>query len=503
MSALSTFRRQPQTPQGPVIAIATGFAVVIAVALLGVVCARLAISHYGKPAIEALIGAPVLIAIARRPAVAVVVLLAVVASTFAYGVLPRVNLPGHPPINLADLCLAAAVGGTLLRRPWHSWPVPVRRYLMVLVLMLALMGVATVKTSLLGASQSRDALLNYRNFLYLGVALTIALELRDTLWRRMLDVTIVFAGLVSVLAILAAASGSFAHELQNLSPTTVYSSTAVASSSGVNVGSTARIRVQGLFFIYSMLIPTLVMVLMVKDRWRLMRLGALVLMLAAVGLSLDRNIYGGALVGVLVTALLGGAKVRYRIGVMVAAAAVALAIVISTSIVPAFTAEIGKRASSALNPTQIAQSNSFSDRAYELSFALPSIAHHPWFGVGPRQSYGALYGTKPRFFVQNLYIDLATDYGIPAALAFLLVPGACFVFGLQRVRLAGDPLDRALLAAEIGTLVALSLSCLVDTFVQDPSSTVAYGSTCGLLLAAGLRITQTPISEGANDVRTA
>jgi hypothetical protein len=499
MSAFSIHRHQPRRAEGLVVTLA----ICVAVGVLGIVCARVAISHYGRPAIEALIGIPILIAIARRPVVAVTVLFAVVASTFAYGVLPRVNLPGHPPINVGDLALAAAVGGTLIRRPWRVWPVAVRRYFVAVIVMLLFASVATIKTALLSSDQARDALLNYRNFLYLGVALTIALELRGTLWRPMLDVTIGFAGLISILAVLGAASGSFAHTLQHLSPTTVYSSGAVSASSGVDIGQTARIRLQGLFFIYSMLLPTLVMVLMVRDRWRRLRFIALLLMVAAVGLSLDRNMYGGALVGLLITALLGGAKIRYRIGLMAVTAVVAIGVIVGTSVAPAVTSEVAKRASSALALNQVQQSNSFQDRAYELSFAFPSIARHPWFGVGPRQSYGALLGSQPRFFVQNLYVDLATDYGIPTALAFLLIPGVCLSFGLRRLRHAKDQLDRALLAAEIGTLVALVLSCLVDTFVQDPSSTVAFGSTCGFLLAAGLRTADRSNTQGASHVRTA
>jgi uncharacterized membrane protein YccC len=55
------------------------------------------------------------------------------------------------------------------------------------------------------------------------------------------------------------------------------------------------------------------------------------------------------------------------------------------------------------------------------------------------------------------------------------------------MRFAKDPIDRALLAGAIGTVLALLLSSLVDTFVQDPPSTVAFGAACGLLLAAALR----------------
>jgi hypothetical protein len=500
MPVITLPRRRPSGLDLPV---ALGAA--LGLILLGLFCARLATSHYGKPAIEAIIGVPVLIVIARRPAVAVIALLAVVSSTFAYGVLPRVNLPGHPPINVGDLMLAAAVGGTLWRRPWQSWPPPARRYFLALALMLLLASVATIKTSLLGSSQVRDAAYGYRNFLYLGVALTIAIELSGDMWRPFLNAMVAFAGAISILAVLAVAVPSVASALQSVSPTTVYSSSALTAAGGVNVGGIARIRLQGLFFIYSMLIPTFVMTLVIKDRWRGLRAVALVLMLGAVAVSLNRNMYAGAIIGILVTAVLGGERVRYRIGLVILAAVVSIVLVAFTAITPAITAQVGKRAGTVLSPSQILSSSSAQDRAYELTFAIPSIERHPWFGVGPRQPYGAVvspYSGRPRFFVQDLYVDIATDFGIPTALAFLLIPAVCFWFGLRQLRWAKDPLDRALLAAAIGTLVAMVLSCLVDTFVQDPSTTVAFGTAGGLVLGAGLHVRSRASEKGAADVRT-
>jgi hypothetical protein len=475
-----------------------------AAALLGVFLGRVAASHYGPGAIEAVIGIPLLVVIARRPGVALVVLLLVVCTVFDYSSLPRLNMPGHPPINIADLALLAAVGGTLWRRPWRAWPVAVRRYFAVLVLFLLLASVATIKTSLLGASQARDALFSYRNLLYLGIALTISIELTGARWRATLNVAIAFAGALSILSVVAAASPSVAHELQLLNPITIYSPGATNASGGVALGNTARVRLTGLFFIYSMLLPTLVMVLAVKDGWRRGRIVALLLMLAAVALSLNRNMYAGAAVGLLVTGVLGGSLVRARIAMLITAVVLASVLVVSSSISPAVTAEVGRRAGTIVSPSQVLQSNSAKDRSYELSFALPAIARHPWFGVGPRQFYGAYIngvGGTPRFYVQNLYLDLATDYGIPTALAFLLLPGVCLWFGLGRIRRMKDPFDRGILAGAIGTMVALLLSCSVDVFGQDPSTTVALGASCGFLLAAGLASSATATHKGALDVR--
>src|SRR3984893_18084988 len=486
MPALSIPRRPDATTNVP-----RAIGVAVGVVVVGVICGRLALSHYGKTVVEVLVGVPILVVVTRRPVVAMVALLAVASSAFAYGALPRVNLPGHPPINIDDLLVASAVLGTIWRRPWKGWPPAVRRYSLVVLLLLVLAAVATIKTALLGHAQSRDALYEYRNWLYLGVALTIALEFAGRLWRTWINVAIGAAAAISIVSIAGAASHSVANWLLTLDPNAVFSPTAVAASGGVSLGNTARIRLDGLYFIYSMFIPTLVMVLVVKDRWRRLRMVALLLIIGAVALSLNRNMYGGALVGLLVAALLGGPKVRHRLAMTVGTTAIVIAFVVVTSITPAITSQVGKRLGTVLAPAQIQQSASYQDRAYELSLAIPSIAHHPWFGVGPRQYYGAYvqttHGQRIRFFVQDLAVDIATDYGIPAAIAFLLIPGVCLWFGLSRMRFARDPIDRALLAGAIGTVLALLLSSFVDTFVQDPPSTVAFGASCGLLLAAALR----------------
>jgi hypothetical protein len=463
-------------------------AILAGAALIGVICGRVASSHYGTAAIEAMIGLPVLLAVAQRPALAVIALLALVSSIFSYDTLPRVNLPGHPPINVADLLLLAAVGGTIWRRPWRTWPPIARSYAAALIVLLAVASVATIKTSLVGSVQAREALLYYRDLMYLAAALTVAIELSGRLRRTFLNAAIALAAAVSVLSIAAAASSGIANELLKLDPISVLTGAATSA------GSTARIRVSGLYLVYAMVIPTLVMVIFERDRGRWLRIAALGLMVGAIGVSLNRNMYVGVLVGLIIAALLGGPRLRFRVGLIGVAAIVALTLIAVTSIAPAVSSQIGKRASTALSPGQVLQSGSFTDRTYELSYALPAIGRHPLTGVGPRQPYGALldlYTQQPRFFVQNFYIDLATDYGLPTALAFLLIPGLCLWYGVKALRLASGQYNRAMLAAGIGTLVALLLSLVVGTYLQDPSSTAAFAVACGLLLSTGIQTSTT------------
>lgn len=458
---------------------------------VGVVCGRLAITHYGVQAVLVLAGLPVVVFVARRPVFALVALLAAVASVFAYGSLPRINLPGHPPLNLADVLLIAAVGGTFWRRPWANWPQSVKRYTLAWALFVALAAVATIKTIFVGYDQSRDALYEFRNWLYLGVAITIALELSGRLWQAWLDAAIAFAVVISVVALAGVASPSIAAELLRLDPNAAFSATAVTAAGGVSVGDLTRIRLDGLYFIYAMLLPTLAMALCVADKRRWLRCLAVPILAAAVVVSLNRSMVVAALVGLLITALLGGNLLRRRLTLVSVVAVAVIGVVALGAVAPAISGPIGNRLGSILAPGKVEQSSSYQDRAYELSFVSGSIAKHPWFGVGPRQFYGAYLqtatGTEVRFFVQNLYADIATDYGIPAALAFLLIPLVCLGYGLARLRDCADRVDRALLAAAIGTMVALLLSCLVDVYVQDPNTTVAFGASCGLLLAAAER----------------
>jgi O-Antigen ligase len=457
--------------------------------LFGAFCGRLAISHYGKPALEILIGLPLLIAIAQRPMVAWVCVLAVLATVFSADAFPRVSLPGHPPINVGDVVMAAAVVGTIWRRPWDSWPLPVRRYALALIALLVFASFSSIKIAGQGTIGAHNVMLGYKNLLYLAIAIPIAVELSGKRWRPALDAAIIVAAVVSIISIAAAASGSVRTILGHYNPTSATSAaSSFAAAGAAAVSSGSRVRLPGLFFVYAMVLPTLVLAIAVKDRWRMLRAGSVVLMLAAVGLSLNRNMYGGIVVGLLVTILLGGPRLRHRFMVLAGAVVVTGVIIVLTSVTPAVTQEIAARASTALSPTQVSQSGSAQARADEFSHAITSIGQHPLDGVGWFIGYGSLDNGQPRYQVENLYLNTATDYGIPALLAFLCLPGVALVYGIKRVRAAPPALDRMLGAAAAGSMVALLLSLLVGTYVQEPISAAGFGIGCGILLAAGLRL---------------
>jgi hypothetical protein len=239
----------------------------IAAAVVGIVCGRLALSRYGKAMVEALVVAPILIVAWSRPLMSVLLLLAL-PSVSSYGAIPRVNVPGHPPLNLADVLLAVTVGGTLWRRPWTTWPLPARRFATALALLLVVAAFPTIRLAIQGHAGFREALLGYKNLLYMSVALTVALELSKGLWRPLLNAATVLAAVIALLSILAAASSAVAHVVNALDA----SSVTTASTGGVS-----RIRLPGLFFAYAMVLPTFGQVLLERER-RWLRIAALALM---------------------------------------------------------------------------------------------------------------------------------------------------------------------------------------------------------------------------------
>jgi O-antigen ligase len=462
--------------------------VAVGAVLFGLACGRLAVSHYGTAAIALLAGVPLWIAIARRPFLALVCVLLVLCSVFAYETLPRVPLPGHPPITLGDVVVGAAVLGTVWRRPWRTWPPVARRYWWAILGVLVLASVSSVKIATQGTVGLHSAETGYRLVLYLTLALTIGLELSGAQWRRLLDACIIFAALVSILSIVAYASGGVQTFLGNLNPTSATSASETFSAGGSSlVGSGARIRLPGLYFVFAMSIPTLVLALSVRDRWRLMRFGAFLLMIAAIGLSLNRNMYIGVVVGVLVTALLGGGMIRHRFLVAGMATALTVVALVLSAAGTTVTQQVATRATSVLSPSTVVSSNSIQGRAQEFSHGFTMISQHPWVGIGWLQQYGFDVGGVPAPGVENLYLNIALDYGIPAAVVWLLIPGILLAFGIKAARRATRAVDRAMVAAFVGSLVALLLSLLVGTYLQEPTSAAAFAIACGLLLAASLR----------------
>jgi len=461
-----------------------------AAALSGVLVGRIAESHYGLTALGALIALPLLYEISRRPLVSLTAVLVVASSLVAYDHLPRVHLPGNPPVTIADALLLSLFAGTWWRRRYSSWPRSVRHYTTVVVVFLVISSGAGAGYSLGGVDQLREALVALDGFLYLLVAVTVAVELSSENWRRTLDLLIALAAIVALVSLAAAALPSVGSALSGVTDNGVIG----AAGDAVAVGA-PRIRFVGLFLIDGLVLPTFVMVLLHRDRYSWLRGLALCVMLGAVAVSLNRNMYAALTLGFALTALLAGP--RFRLAAIIVVIFLVGALLVSGSLLHGFTSALGSRAGSLLDPATLSQTSSLQDRAYEYHYAFASIVAHPLLGVGPRGFYGAYLVNggvaSVRFYVQNFFVNTAVDYGIPAALAVILIPLAALYRPVRSLaamrRQAGlhssglnQPLQQALLASLVASAVVMLLSSLIGTYLQDAGSIAAFAVICGLLL---------------------
>jgi O-antigen ligase len=172
---------------------------------------------------------------------------------------------------------------------------------------------------------------------------------------------------------------------------------------------------------------------------------------------------------------------------------------VQSAVLPAITAKVSARAASALS-TQVLATGSAQARADEFSHAFTAIGQNPWYGVGWFQNYGSYSGGTYRLGVEDWYLHVATDLGIPVAVAFILIPCMILVYGFRRARAAERQQDRALIAAFTGTVIALLLSSLVGSYLQDPGTMLVFGLACAFVLATGMNATRaTPRAEPAGE----
>jgi hypothetical protein len=99
-------------------------------------------------------------------------------------------------------------------------------------------------------------------------------------------------------------------------------------------------------------------------------------MLGAIAVSLNRTMYFGAALGLAVMVLAAGPRFRHWFAITMVTALAILVLVVQSTVLPAVTAQISRRASSALS-SQVLSSNSARARTDEFSHALTTISHNP------------------------------------------------------------------------------------------------------------------------------
>jgi len=131
---------------------------------------------------------------------------------------------------------------------------------------------------------------------------------------------------------------------------------------------------------------------------------------------------------------------------------------------------------------------SFVWRLHILEWTWAMVRDHPWLGVGPGAFPVALLHYQRLPYVSginphNLYLEIAAEYGVPAALVFAAAFGiVIFRTAVMALRLpTADPMRRRL-AALAGTLAAFGVHSAVDMDWSFPAIALEAATILGVAI---------------------
>jgi O-antigen ligase len=209
--------------------------------------------------------------------------------------------------------------------------------------------------------------------------------------------------------------------------------------------------------------------------------------------SLNRNMWVGIVLGLILMAIIGGSMVRSRISValaVLAAAAILFVVFGGSGSNEKVVDPILARGATILNPSKTTQENSLQDRAKETEKAWATAQKHLLVGVGVGASFGVedthlitsgsfLVGNKsePQLFLHNQYLYLLLIAGIPGLIAFVLFLGLSIRAAWTRV-----PRDPAIVACGVG-IALIMVSAFVAIYFATDDMTAMLGLLAGVIVA--------------------
>ena len=120
---------------------------------------------------------------------------------------------------------------------------------------------------------------------------------------------------------------------------------------------------------------------------------------------------------------------------------------------------------------------------------LTLIAEHPWFGTG-FGTFPIAYTTVQTTFLDefvnhahNDYLELASDLGIPVALALTASLSWILVRTARTFRDANRSMDKFFALGCVGSMVAILLHSLVDFNLYIPANALVFASILGLAMS--------------------
>lgn len=294
----------------------------------------------------------------------------------------------------------------------------------------------------------------------------------------------VLAAATGVIALFMALGTGFLQGLES-------SEQALLSEGGF--GSLARVRLPGLSMGYALFWYSAVQAIGRRGWSRVLWSTLLLGILLDIVVSYNRNMWVGVILGLFLTALIGGVVVRGR---LVASIAV---IVAATVVFVVFGSAAGSdqvvkpiltRGATLLSPGQTTKESSLQDRAHETSAAWGTAQKNLVVGVGAGAPFGVLehnqvvsgsfivgVSSEPQLFLHNQYLYLILISGIPGLIAFVLFLGLSVTTAWRRT-----PRDPAVAALGIG-IALIMVSAVVAIYFTVIDMTAVLGLLTGVIVA--------------------
>jgi O-antigen ligase len=294
-------------------------------------------------------------------------------------------------------------------------------FLLAFIGLLLLASVLAVQSGRVDAFTTRSYVQPFFYLLFYFVVIRLIPE--PERMRKLLTYSVGLAAVVGVVALGVALFGSLSSPLQDPGNQYIYPSG--------GIGGLLRVRLPGVALAYG-LFWYAVVELQRADRRRWLWGLALLGMFISVGVSLNRNMWIGLVLGLATLLVIGGAPTRQRLltSLVIAASAISVLLLLGPQASgPGSRLEpIVKRGETLLSPSKEAGDTSLQDRASETDAAWSSLHGHFITGLGAGASYGATYTANlgggryersDRLFIHNQYLYLWVAGGIFALLAFL------------------------------------------------------------------------------------
>lgn len=455
-------------------------ALVLCTAVLGIVTGVLATVLPLEKALMAVAGAVLFLVAVSRPDLIILFILAMSSTLFDH--VPGIWIGFN--VTSVELCLLFLLG-IIIARSLSGQGVNgfVRTPLDLPMILFFVAGIVSFFNAIYSLGTNRGFLIPILRLLFdylIFFAVTNFVTTRGQL-MTLVGGMIVMATIVAALMVLQQVLGGSAGILPGIKA--LAADTFQQSFNGV-----ARVSAPGVALVFVMLLPTLVLITLpnyLKGRRGLLLIAA-VLLLAAISLTFDRNMWVGAALAGAIFVVLARSKSHRFIALILTVLIVACMLVPLVS--PYFprvdnvVAALSLRARSIFAGEELVYDSSTQWRLRENELAIPKIKEYPILGVGPGGVYRDPWWTGDTLtrYIHNGYLYLLIDLGIVGFLPFVWFSAVFVVRGIMAWYRMRDPVLKALVISFTVSYIGVLFSSVTSPRLVEENFVPVIGVMLGI-----------------------